>query len=99
MEHRNAEEADPQGHTENHEVPPDAHAEDAQEALLMPPKKDWVKAAIGRPGALHEALHVPPGQKIPAAKLAAAAKRTDKVGQEARLAVEMRTWKHPKKGK
>ena len=63
----------------------------------MAGKYDWVSKAIGKPGALHKALGVPMGTKIPAAKLAAAAKRTDKIGQEARLAVEMRTWHHPKK--
>ena len=57
-------------------------------------KSNWIAGAIGKPGALHKALGVPVGTKIPAAKLAAAAKRTDKVGQEARLAETMRTFKH-----
>ncbi len=34
---------------------------------------NWVKGAIKRPGALHRALRVPEGQKIPAKKLAKAA--------------------------
>lgn len=33
----------------------------------------WIAGAIKHPGALHKALHVPQGQKIPAAKLAKAA--------------------------
>lgn len=49
-------------------------------------KKHWIKSAIKHPGALHKALHVPQGEKIPAKKLAAAAKRAGKVGKEARLA-------------
>lgn len=32
----------------------------------------WIKDAIRRPGALHRALHVPEGEKIPAKKLAKA---------------------------
>lgn len=46
----------------------------------------WIKKAIKHPGALHKALHVPQGDKIPAGKLDAAAKKNGKVGKEARLA-------------
>ena len=35
--------------------------------------KKWIQGAIKHPGALHKALHVPAGQKIPAAKLEKAA--------------------------
>jgi hypothetical protein len=48
--------------------------------------KKWIAGAIKRPGQLHRDLGVPQGQKIPAAKVAAAAKRPGKVGQRARLA-------------
>ena len=59
---------------------------------------NWVSKAVGNsPGTLHRALHVPMGTKIPAAKLDAAAKRNDKVGQEARLAKTMRGFHHKKK--
>lgn len=34
----------------------------------------WIKNAIKRPGALHRALHVPEGEKIPAKKMAKAAR-------------------------
>ena len=35
--------------------------------------KKWMQKAFGKnPGALHRALHVPEGQKIPASKLAGA---------------------------
>jgi hypothetical protein len=46
----------------------------------------WIKKAIKKPGQLHRDLGVPQGQKIPASKLAAAAKKGGKVGQRARLA-------------
>ena len=36
-------------------------------------KKNWISGAIKHPGALHQKLGVPQGQKIPAAKLAKAA--------------------------
>lgn len=45
-----------------------------------------IKKAIKKPGQLHKDLGVPAGKKIPAAKLAAAAKRGGKVGQRARFA-------------
>lgn len=48
--------------------------------------KNFIKGAIKRPGALHKALGVPKGQKIPAKKEAAAAKRPGLVGKEARFA-------------
>jgi len=32
-------------------------------------KKNWIQGAIKKPGALHRALHVPTGQKIPESKL------------------------------
>lgn len=37
-------------------------------------KKDWIKGAIKRPGALHKELGVPEGKKIPKKKLDKAAK-------------------------
>ena len=49
-------------------------------------KKKWIAGATKHKGALHEALHVPKDEKIPAAKLHAAEKRGGKVGREARLA-------------
>jgi hypothetical protein len=49
-----------------------------------PPK--WIGGAIKHPGALHKQLGVPMGKKIPASKLAAAAKKGGKLGKRARLA-------------
>lgn len=50
--------------------------------------KNWIKSAIKRPGALHKALGVKAGQKIPAKKLAAGKKRAKKTGNT-RLAKEI----------
>ena len=40
--------------------------------------KDWVKKAVGKPGALHKELGVKKGEKIPAKKLAEADKKAKK---------------------
>ena len=42
--------------------------------------KDWIKKAVGRPGALHKELGVKKGEKIPAKKLASADKKAKKSG-------------------
>jgi len=47
---------------------------------------DFIQGAIKKPGQLHKDLGVPQGEKIPVAKLNAAAKRPGKVGQRARFA-------------
>ena len=49
-------------------------------------KKNWIQSAIKKPGALRSAMGVKKGEKIPAKKLAAAAKKPGKMGQRARLA-------------
>ena len=46
----------------------------------------WIQNAIKKPGALRSQLGVKKGNKIPAAKLAKAAKSPGKMGQRARLA-------------
>jgi hypothetical protein len=48
--------------------------------------EQWIKKAVKKPGALHKQMGVPQGKKIPAAKLAKAAKAGGKLGQRARLA-------------
>jgi hypothetical protein len=53
----------------------------------------FIQKAIKKPGQLHKDLGVPMGQKIPAAKLAAAAKKPGKVGQRARFAQMLRKMK------
>lgn len=54
----------------------------------MPDK--FIDEAIHKPGQLHRDLGVPEGEKIPASKLKEAAKRDDKVGERARLAITLR---------
>ena len=46
----------------------------------------WIQAAIQHPGALHRQLGVPAGEKIPAKKLAKAARAPGVLGKRARLA-------------
>ena len=50
----------------------------------------WIDAAIKHPGALRKSLHVKKGEKIPAKKLNAAAKKGGKLGKRARLAKTLR---------
>lgn len=52
----------------------------------MKKSKNWIAGAIKKPGALHEELDVPKGQKIPKAKIDAAAKKPGVLGKRARLA-------------
>ena len=60
---------------------------------------NWIKGAIKHPGALHKELGVPEGKKIPAKKLAKAAKSGGKLGQRARLAETLKGMKHGGKKK
>jgi hypothetical protein len=54
-------------------------------------EKKFIQKAIKKPGALHAELGVPQGEKIPAAKLNAAAKKGGKLGQRARFAQTLKT--------
>jgi hypothetical protein len=53
----------------------------------------WIQSAIKHPGSLRKALHVKEGQKIPAKKLEAASHKPGKMGQRARLAKTLRSFK------
>jgi len=55
-------------------------------ATSMAGKKNWIKDAIKKPGALRKELKAKPGEPIPTKKLKAAAKKGGKEGQRARLA-------------
>jgi hypothetical protein len=59
-------------------------------------KKNWIAGAIKHPGALHRSLGVKAGNKIPAGKLASAAKKGGKLGRRARLAETLKGFKHKK---
>jgi hypothetical protein len=48
--------------------------------------KNWIAGAIKKPGALRKELGVKAGEKIPAKKLASAAKKPGTLGKRARLA-------------
>lgn len=47
---------------------------------------NWIAGAVKKPGALRKELDVKKGAKIPAKKLAVAAKKGGKEGERARLA-------------
>lgn len=53
----------------------------------------WIQGAIKKPGALRKELGVKKGEKIPAKKLDAAAKKPGKLGQRARLAKTLKKMK------
>lgn len=53
---------------------------------------NWISGAIKKKGALRKTLGVKKGQKIPAKKLAAAAKKPGKTGKRARLAETMKSF-------
>ena len=55
--------------------------------------KDWIQSAIKKPGALRKELGVKKGEKIPAKKLDAAAKKPGKIGERARLAKTLKGFK------
>lgn len=55
--------------------------------LTTKTKKKWIASAVKNKGALHKALDVPEGKKIPAKKLAKATKSNNpKIRKEAALA-------------
>jgi len=55
--------------------------------------KNWIADAIKKPGSLKKSLGVKKGEKIPASKLASAAKKPGKMGQRARLAQTLKGFK------
>jgi hypothetical protein len=59
-------------------------------------KKDFIKEAIKKPGALRKSMGVKKGETIPAKKLAAATKAPGKMGQRARFAEMLKGFKKGK---
>ena len=59
-------------------------------------KKYWIQEATKHKGALHKNLGIPEGEKIPKNKLEAAAKKSGKIGSEARLALTLRKMREKK---
>jgi hypothetical protein len=56
-------------------------------------KVNFIQEAIKKPGALRASMGVKKGEKIPAKKLAVAAKKPGKMGQRARLAQTLSKFK------
>ena len=54
--------------------------------------RNWIAGAVKNKGALHRKLGVPEGEKIPAKKLAKAAKAGGVEGKEARLAKTLKSF-------
>lgn len=55
--------------------------------------KNFIAKAIKHPGALHKELGIKQGKRIPGKTLAKAAKKGGKLGQRARLAQTLRSFK------
>jgi hypothetical protein len=58
----------------------------------------WIAGAVGKPGALHAQLGVPPDEEIPDGELKKAAKAKGKLGKRARLAITLGQLRAGKKG-
>jgi hypothetical protein len=58
--------------------------------------KNWIAGAIKKKGALHKEMGIPEGKKIPAKKLASAAKKPGVEGKRARLAETLKSFKKGK---
>ena len=73
----------------------EAAAEERREARGMRKggSTNWIKDAIKKPGSLRKSLGVKKGEKIPAKRLASAAKKPGKMGQRARLAKTLKGFK------
>lgn len=56
-------------------------------------QKNWIAGAIKKKGSLHKSLDVPMGKKIPEKKIDVAAKKKGKIGQRARLAKTLKSFK------
>ena len=62
-------------------------------------RKKWIQGAIKKPGALRRTLGVKKGKKIPVSRLRAAAKKSGKTGQRARLALTLRRMRRKRRRK
>lgn len=61
----------------------------------MAKNKNWIQGAIKHPGALHKALHVKEGEKIPESKLKAAEhSKNPKTRKRAQLAETLKKMHH-----
>ena len=67
-------------------VPPRTPKSSEDDGMKKGGSVKWIQSAVKKPGALKKALGVAADKKIPASKLAAAAKKPGKMGKRARLA-------------
>ena len=74
-------------------LPPRTPKSGEDEGMKKGGKVNWIQKAIKKPGALKASLGVASDKKIPAAKLAAAAKKPGKMGKRARLAETLKGMK------
>jgi hypothetical protein len=58
--------------------------------MQMKQKKNWMSSAVSKPGALRSTLHTKKNKNIPLDTLKAAARKSGKEGQRARLALVFR---------
>ncbi len=62
-------------------------------AIIKAQDGKWIQKAIKKPGSLRASMDIKKGKKIPAKKLNAAAKKGGKLGQRARLAKTLKSFK------
>lgn len=62
----------------------------------MSDKKKWIQGAIKHPGALHEEMGIPEGEKIPHDRLEEASEEGGLEGKRARLALTLGKMHHKK---
>lgn len=83
-------------HKKHHKMHGKKHHKFSHKSHHKAGKKNWIQDAIKKPGALRRSLHVKTGKNIPAGKLAAAAKKSGKMGARARLAETLKGMHHKK---
>jgi hypothetical protein len=95
------------GHVKHHDEAGESAAEEARETAAqeraegegMKKGGKWIAGAIKHPGALHRTLGVPQGQKIPASKLAKAARSSNPTTRRrAALAKTLKSFHHAEGG-
>ena len=62
-------------------------------AIIKAQDGKWIQKAIKKPGSLRASMYIKKVNKIPAKKLNAAAKKGGKLGQRARLAKTLKSFK------
>lgn len=91
------------GHVQEHDGPRSEskgggdYARGGRPAGFKKGGKNWIKPAIKRPGALHQATHTPKGEKIPEAKIRKAEhSRNPRIRREAHMGETLKHMHHGK---